>query len=121
MGMFLIGAVLVIGGVLYGSRTGRPAPPTPPPTAGPDPGTAEARGAAPVVATEPLWVSDGADGVEFPACHVHQQDWGIPVRVTAGGAGELALYLFGRGAAADVVVDGDPDDVATIEKVLPSR
>ena len=39
--------------------------------------------------------TDGADGVEFPACHVHQQDWGIPVRVTAGGAGELALYLRG--------------------------
>ena len=32
--------------------------------AGPDPGTAEARGAAPVVATEPLWVSEGADGVD---------------------------------------------------------
>ncbi len=34
--------------------------------AGPDPGTAEARGAArdAVVATEPLWVGDGADGVD---------------------------------------------------------
>ena len=39
--------------------------------------------------------TDGADGVEFPACHVHQQDWGIPVRVTADGAGDLALYLRG--------------------------
>jgi thiol-disulfide isomerase/thioredoxin len=39
--------------------------------------------------------TEGEDGVEFPACHVHQQDWGIPVRVTAEGAGSLALYLRG--------------------------
>ena len=32
--------------------------------AGPDPGTAEARGALDVVATDPLWVSGGADGVD---------------------------------------------------------
>ena len=38
-------------------------------------------------------VTDGADPVEFPACHVHQQDWGIPVRVTPGGAPRLTLML----------------------------
>jgi hypothetical protein len=40
--------------------------------------------------------------------------------VVRGDVGELALYLFGRGAAADVRVDGDRDDVATISAVLPS-
>ena len=25
-----------------------------------------------------------ADGTEFPACHVHQQDWGVPVRLVEG-------------------------------------
>ena len=38
---------------------------------------------------------DGVEGAEFPACHVHQQDWGIPVRVTPGGAPSLTLYLRG--------------------------
>jgi len=33
--------------------------------------------------------------VEFPACHVHQQDWGIPVRVIPSGATSLTLYLRG--------------------------
>ncbi|MGA4541035.1 NHL domain-containing thioredoxin family protein [Uniformispora flossi] len=39
----------------------------------------------------------GADGkpVEYPACHVHQQDWGVPIRVTAEGAAELRLVLAG--------------------------
>ncbi|MER7837313.1 thioredoxin-like domain-containing protein [Streptomyces sp. NPDC096040] len=32
---------------------------------------------------------------EYPACHVHQQDWGVPVRVTAGGANRLPLVLAG--------------------------
>jgi len=41
--------------------------------------------------------------------------------VVRGAVGELVLYLLGRGAAADVRVEGDPDDVAEIEKVLPSR
>jgi thiol-disulfide isomerase/thioredoxin len=35
------------------------------------------------------------EGAEFPACHVHQQDWGIPVRVVPGGAAELRLFLRG--------------------------
>jgi hypothetical protein len=32
-------------------------------------------------------------GAEFPACHVHQQDWGVPVDVDAAGASELTLPL----------------------------
>ncbi|MFF9568668.1 NHL domain-containing thioredoxin family protein [Streptomyces sp. NPDC014685] len=32
---------------------------------------------------------------EYPACHVHQQDWGVPVRVGAGGAPRLPLVLAG--------------------------
>ncbi|KNB49189.1 NHL domain-containing thioredoxin family protein [Streptomyces caatingaensis] len=32
---------------------------------------------------------------EYPACHVHQQDWGVPVRVVAGGAERLPLVLAG--------------------------
>ncbi|MFG2711298.1 NHL domain-containing thioredoxin family protein [Streptomyces goshikiensis] len=32
---------------------------------------------------------------EYPACHVHQQDWGVPVRVTASGATRLPLVLAG--------------------------
>jgi NHL repeat len=38
---------------------------------------------------------DAAAGVEFPACHVHQQDWGVPVRLVDGAAAELRLYLAG--------------------------
>ncbi|WP_421741717.1 TIGR03085 family metal-binding protein [Cellulomonas sp.] len=41
--------------------------------------------------------------------------------VVHGEVGELALYLFGRGAAADIAIDGERNDVATIEKILPSR
>ncbi|MER7764057.1 NHL domain-containing thioredoxin family protein [Streptomyces sp. NPDC097619] len=32
---------------------------------------------------------------EYPACHVHQQDWGVPVRVVPGGATRLPLVLAG--------------------------
>ncbi|MGX1882282.1 NHL domain-containing thioredoxin family protein [Streptomyces sp. NPDC055287] len=32
---------------------------------------------------------------EYPACHVHQQDWGVPVRVSADGARRLPLVLAG--------------------------
>ncbi len=38
------------------------------------------------------------EGVEHPACHLTQQDWGIPVRLVAGGPGRLGLVL--RGPAA---------------------
>jgi thiol-disulfide isomerase/thioredoxin len=36
------------------------------------------------------------EGVEHPACHVHQQDWGVPVRVTPNGQRDLTLMLSGR-------------------------
>ncbi|WP_329300715.1 redoxin domain-containing protein [Streptomyces sp. NBC_00659] len=39
---------------------------------------------------------DPAD--EYPACHVHQQDWGLPVRLTEGGADRLPLVLAGMDA-----------------------
>ncbi|MFD6422593.1 NHL domain-containing thioredoxin family protein [Streptomyces sp. NPDC060198] len=32
---------------------------------------------------------------EYPACHVHQQDWGVPVVVTAEGVARLPLVLAG--------------------------
>ncbi|MFJ6832583.1 thioredoxin-like domain-containing protein [Streptomyces sp. NPDC091209] len=31
----------------------------------------------------------------YPACHVHQQDWGVPVRLIEGGADRLPLVLAG--------------------------
>ena len=34
---------------------------------------------------------------EGAACHMHQQDWGVPVRVVEGGVAELVLPLAGRG------------------------
>ncbi len=41
---------------------------------------------------------DDAAEVEFPACHVHQQDWGIPVTLSPTGARDLTLMLGGRTA-----------------------
>ncbi|WP_329384716.1 NHL domain-containing thioredoxin family protein [Streptomyces sp. NBC_01716] len=41
---------------------------------------------------------DDAPEIEYPACHVHQQDWGVPVRVTGSGAGRLGLVLAGLDA-----------------------
>jgi thiol-disulfide isomerase/thioredoxin/streptogramin lyase len=35
---------------------------------------------------------------EYPACHVHQQDWGVPVRLTESGADRLPLVLAGMDA-----------------------
>lgn len=32
---------------------------------------------------------------EYPACHVHQQDWGVPVRLVEGAAQRLPLVLAG--------------------------
>ncbi|MFG2606663.1 NHL domain-containing thioredoxin family protein [Streptomyces sp. NPDC048514] len=32
---------------------------------------------------------------EYPACHVHQQDWGVPVRLTEGAPNRLPLVLAG--------------------------
>jgi thiol-disulfide isomerase/thioredoxin len=38
---------------------------------------------------------DDDAAVEFPACHVHQQDWGVPIRLVAGGETTLTLMLRG--------------------------
>lgn len=38
---------------------------------------------------------DDDPAVEFPACHVHQQDWGVPVRLAEGGPDALTLHLAG--------------------------
>ena len=35
---------------------------------------------------------------EYPACHVHQQDWGVPVRIADGGVARLGLVLAGLDA-----------------------
>ncbi|MEU6815633.1 thioredoxin-like domain-containing protein [Streptomyces sp. NPDC046860] len=32
---------------------------------------------------------------EYPACHVHQQDWGVPVRLVEGASDRLPLVLAG--------------------------
>ncbi|MEW1909845.1 NHL domain-containing thioredoxin family protein [Kitasatospora sp. NPDC085895] len=33
--------------------------------------------------------------IEYPACHVHQQDWGVPVKLVADGVSRLPLVLAG--------------------------
>lgn len=38
---------------------------------------------------------DDDPATEYPACHVHQQDWGVPVRLTEGAADRLPLVLAG--------------------------
>ena len=38
---------------------------------------------------------DDDPAVEFPACHVHQQDFGVPVRLIEGAPAELTLHLAG--------------------------
>jgi hypothetical protein len=39
---------------------------------------------------------DASGAAEFPACHVHQQDWGVPVHITVDGAQRIDLMLAGR-------------------------
>lgn len=39
---------------------------------------------------------DGGEGGEGAACHMHQQDWGVPVRIVDDGATRLELPLSGR-------------------------
>lgn len=36
------------------------------------------------------------DGTEFGACHLHRQDWGVPVQVRSNGADRLDLVLSGH-------------------------
>ncbi len=46
------------------------------------------------VAVQAASCDDSAE-VEFPACHMHRQDWGVPVRVGADGSARLELVLSG--------------------------
>ena len=39
---------------------------------------------------------DDDETAEFPACHVHQQDWGVPVALAPSGESVLTLFLAGR-------------------------
>jgi len=39
---------------------------------------------------------EGGEGGEGAACHLHQQDWGVPVRIVEGGATRLELPLSSR-------------------------
>ncbi|USQ82360.1 NHL domain-containing thioredoxin family protein [Streptomyces phaeoluteigriseus] len=41
---------------------------------------------------------DDDPSVEHPACHVHQQDWGVPLLITESGADRLPLVLAGLDA-----------------------
>ncbi|WP_326619756.1 redoxin domain-containing protein [Streptomyces decoyicus] len=41
---------------------------------------------------------DDDPDIEYPACHVHQQDWGVPVEIAEGGAARLGLVLAGLDA-----------------------
>ncbi|MFF3502253.1 NHL domain-containing thioredoxin family protein [Streptomyces sp. NPDC003247] len=41
---------------------------------------------------------DDDPAAEYPACHVHQQDWGVPVVLTESGADRLPLVLAGLDA-----------------------
>ncbi|WP_066460450.1 NHL domain-containing thioredoxin family protein [Sanguibacter suarezii] len=38
---------------------------------------------------------DADPAIEYPACHLAQQDWGVPVRVVTGGPASLTLPLHG--------------------------
>ncbi|MFE7275648.1 NHL domain-containing thioredoxin family protein [Streptomyces sp. NPDC057623] len=38
---------------------------------------------------------------EYPACHVHQQDWGVPVRLTGTGTDRLPLVLAGMDSGTE--------------------
>ncbi|MGY4767571.1 NHL domain-containing thioredoxin family protein [Kribbella sp. CWNU-51] len=49
------------------------------------------------VAVQAASCDDSAE-VEFPACHMHRQDWGVPIRVTADGPDRLELVLSGATA-----------------------
>jgi len=38
---------------------------------------------------------DDDPAIEFAACHVHQQDWGVPIRLVDGADAQLRLMLRG--------------------------
>ncbi|MEY9992800.1 thiol-disulfide isomerase/thioredoxin [Streptomyces sp. V4I8] len=46
---------------------------------------------------------------EYPACHVHQQDWGVPVRLTRTGTDRLPLVLAGMDGGAGGGADSEAE------------
>jgi hypothetical protein len=38
---------------------------------------------------------DADPAIEYPACHLNAQDWGVPVRVVPDAAASLTLPLHG--------------------------
>jgi thiol-disulfide isomerase/thioredoxin len=56
-----------------------------------------AEGVAEAVLHVTAWAATCDDAGEHPACHLTTQDWGIPVRLTGGGAPALELMLRGVG------------------------
>ena len=38
---------------------------------------------------------DAPGAADYPACHIHQQDWGVPIVVVPAGATRLSLVLAG--------------------------
>ncbi|MCX4737910.1 NHL domain-containing thioredoxin family protein [Streptomyces antibioticus] len=52
---------------------------------------------------------DDDPAVEYPACHVHQQDWGVPVRLVEGAADRLPLVLAGMDAPEAPDASDAPD------------
>ena len=61
------------------------------------PGIAE--GVLHVAATAASCDVVGSEGVEHPACHITQQDWGIPLRLRTGAGDRLGLVLRGPAAS----------------------
>ncbi len=52
---------------------------------------------------------DDGELVEFPACHVHQQDWGVPLRLSPAGSTELTLHLRGRSESEAASSEGSSE------------
>ncbi len=42
---------------------------------------------------------DAPGAADYPACHLHQQDWGVPIVVVPGGTTRLSLVLAGLDVA----------------------
>ena len=49
---------------------------------------------------------DAPDAAAFPACHVHQQDWGVPISLRPNGTSRLVLVLAGLDEGAADVAPG---------------
>ncbi|HLS13497.1 MAG TPA: NHL domain-containing thioredoxin family protein [Beutenbergiaceae bacterium] len=81
-------------GTVSGPDDGETARPDDGEAAGLDDGSDEPAQTVLSVTAKAASCADDPD-VEFPACHLTNQDWGIPVRVVQGGPSELVLHLAG--------------------------